>query len=33
MGLHENIMIEKDHICTPKIFPSNQVFGHSEPGK
>ena len=33
MGLHENIMIEKDHICAPKILPSNQGFGHSEPGK
>ena len=33
LGLHENIRIEKDHICAPKILPSNQGFRHSEPGE
>ena len=33
LGLHENIRIEKDHICAPKILPSNQGFRHSESGQ
>lgn len=33
MGLHENISIEKDHICASRILPSNQGFRRPEPDK